>query len=133
MTSLSVLFLPLLSSLLSISCDKFLVNSSSQTAYDIAKFWGHRHISNLLVGTDDACLRVLPGSELQPQENYFSRETLERLSAKRTDQAWLEAKQRDEDSVYILFSKLSPMVSSSQDHAEAEVEEHRKCEVNKMV
>uniref|UniRef100_A0A3Q3IT02 NAD(+) diphosphatase n=1 Tax=Monopterus albus TaxID=43700 RepID=A0A3Q3IT02_MONAL len=95
-------------------CDKFSVNSSSQTAYDIAKFWGHQHVSNLLGRTDDGCLRVLPGSDPTQQENYFSRETLDRLSGKRTDQAWLEAKQSDPHTVYLLFSNLSPMVSSSQ-------------------
>lgn len=109
--------------LLSHGCDKFSVNSSSQTAYDIAKFWGHRHVSNLLGRTDDGCQRVLPGSEdLDQQENYFSRETLDRLSAKRTDKVWLEDKQSDPDTVYLLFSSLSPMVSSSQDNDNAGVD-----------
>ncbi|XP_023250766.1 peroxisomal NADH pyrophosphatase NUDT12 [Seriola lalandi dorsalis] len=101
--------------LVSHGCDKFSVNSSSQTAFDIAKFWGHRHISNLLGRTDDGCQRILPGSDLSQQENYFSRETLDRLSGKRTDKVWLEAKQSDPDTVYLLFSNLSPMVSSSQE------------------
>ncbi|KAF3851527.1 hypothetical protein F7725_013299 [Dissostichus mawsoni] len=79
---------PVVEALLSHGCDKFSVNSSSQTAYDIAKFWGHRHISNLLGHTDDRCQRVLPGDDLHQQENYFSRETLDRLSAKRTDKGW---------------------------------------------
>lgn len=90
------------------------MNSSSQTAFDIAKFWGHRHISNLLGRTDDGCRRVLPGSDPTPQENYFSRETLDRLSGKRTDKVWLEAKQSNAETVYLLFSNLSPMVSASQ-------------------
>lgn len=97
------------------------MNSSSQTAYDIAKFWGHRHISNLLNRTEDGCQRVLPGSDIRQQENYFSREMLDRLSGKRTDRVWLEAKQSDSDSVYLLFSNLSPMVSSSQDDDDAVV------------
>ncbi|XP_035496839.1 peroxisomal NADH pyrophosphatase NUDT12 [Scophthalmus maximus] len=101
--------------LLSNGCDKFSVNGSAQTAYDIAKFWGHKHVSNLLSRTDDGCQRVLPGCDLGQQENYFGRETLDRLSAKRTDKAWLEAKQSDADTVYLIFSKLSPMVTSPQD------------------
>ncbi|XP_026199744.1 peroxisomal NADH pyrophosphatase NUDT12 [Anabas testudineus] len=105
--------------LLAYGCDKFSVNSSSQTAYDIAKFWGHRHISNLLNRTDDGCQRVLPGSDIRQQENYFSREMLDRLSAKRTDKVWMEAKQIDSGSVYLLFSKLCPMVNSSQDNDDA--------------
>ncbi|XP_035514387.1 peroxisomal NADH pyrophosphatase NUDT12 [Morone saxatilis] len=108
--------------LLSHGCDKFSVNSSSQTAFDIAKFWGHRHISDLLGRTDDGCQRVLPGSDLNQHENYFSRETLDRLSGKRTDKVWLEAKQSDPDTVYLLFSNLSPMVSSSQEDDNAGAE-----------
>lgn len=111
----------LLSSLFLKSCDKLQVNNSSQTAYDIAKFWGHRHISKLLSWTDDGCQRVLPGSDLQQQENYFSREMLDRLSGKRTDEAWLEAKQSQSDTVYLLFSNLSPMVSGSWEDDKAEV------------
>nr|XP_046241782.1 peroxisomal NADH pyrophosphatase NUDT12 [Scatophagus argus]XP_046241783.1 peroxisomal NADH pyrophosphatase NUDT12 [Scatophagus argus]XP_046241784.1 peroxisomal NADH pyrophosphatase NUDT12 [Scatophagus argus] len=108
--------------LLSHGCDKFSVNSSSQTAYDIAKFWGHKHIANLLDRTSDSCQRVLPGSDLSQQENYFSREPLDRLSGKRTDKVWLEAKQSEPGTVYLLFSDLSPMVSSSQEDDSAEVE-----------
>ncbi|XP_060895006.1 peroxisomal NADH pyrophosphatase NUDT12 [Labrus mixtus] len=112
--------------LLSHGCDKFSVNSSSQTAYDISKFWGHRTVSNLLGRTDEGCQRVLPGSDLQQQENYFSREMLERLSVKRSEGAWLEAKQRDPDSVYLLFSNLNPMVCSS-DQDQSEGGESRLC------
>ncbi|XP_013870101.1 NAD-capped RNA hydrolase NUDT12 [Austrofundulus limnaeus] len=99
--------------LVSLGCDKFSVNASSQTAYDIAKFWGHRHIAGLLSRSEGR--RVLPGGEPHLQENYFSRETLDRLSARRTDEVWLEAKQKDPDTVYLLFSNLSPMVSASQE------------------
>ncbi|XP_041642609.1 peroxisomal NADH pyrophosphatase NUDT12 [Cheilinus undulatus] len=112
--------------LLSLGCDKFSVNSSSQTAYDISKFWGHRNISNLLGRTDDGCQRVLPDSDLHQQENFFSREMLDRLSAKRTDRVWLEAKQSAADTVYLLFSDLSPMVSSSK-NSDSEEGEARLC------
>ncbi|XP_010748811.2 NAD-capped RNA hydrolase NUDT12 [Larimichthys crocea] len=108
--------------LLSHGCDKFSVNSSSHTAFDIAKFWGHRHISDLLGRTDDRCQRVLPGSDLNQHENYFNRETLDRLAVKRTDKVWLEAKQNNPDTVYLLFSNLSPMVNSSQEDDNARVE-----------
>ncbi|KAK2838127.1 hypothetical protein Q5P01_015339 [Channa striata] len=104
--------------LLAHGCNKFSVNSSSQTAYDVAKFWGHRHISNLLSQTNEGCQRVLPGSDLRPQENYFSSEMLDRLSEKRTDKVWLEVKQSDPDTVYLLFSGLSPMVGGSQEDQE---------------
>lgn len=96
-------------------------NSSSQTALDIAKFWGHRHISNLLSRTDDSCQRVLQGSDLSQHENYFSREMLDRLSAKRTDGVWLEARQKAPNTIYLLFSNLNPMICSSKDDDGAEV------------
>ncbi|PWA24179.1 hypothetical protein CCH79_00016236 [Gambusia affinis] len=101
--------------LLLLGCDKFSVNSSSQTAYDIAKFWGHRHIAGLLGRAADGCGRILPAADLHPHENYFSRETLDRQSGKRTDKVWLEAKQSDSESVYLLFSNLSPMVRTQQE------------------
>lgn len=96
-------------------------NSSSQTALDIAKFWGHRHISNLLSRTDDSSQWVLPGSDLSQHENYFSREMLDRLSAKRTDEVWLKARQRAPDTIYLMFSNLNPMICSSQDGDKVEV------------
>lgn len=97
-------------------------NSSSQTAFDIAKFWGHRHISNLLSRTDDSSQRVLQGSDLNQHENYFSREMLDRLSAKRTDKVWLEARQKAPDTIYLLFSNLNPMICSSKDGDKVERE-----------
>ncbi|XP_054895677.1 peroxisomal NADH pyrophosphatase NUDT12 [Poeciliopsis prolifica] len=95
--------------LLLLGCDKFCVNSSSQTAYDIAKFWGHRHIAGLLGQAADRA------ADRATHENYFSRETLDRQSGKRTDRVWLEAKQRDSDTVYLLFSDLSPMIQTQQE------------------
>ncbi|KAM9392857.1 NAD-capped RNA hydrolase NUDT12 isoform 2-T2 [Pholidichthys leucotaenia] len=108
--------------LLEHGCDRFSVNTSSQTACDIAKFWGHRHIANLLAQRDSGCQRVLPGPNLSPQENYFSRTVLDRLSRKRTDKIWLEAKQSNPDTVYLLFSNLSPMVHNAEEEDVAEVE-----------
>ncbi|CAN9512640.1 unnamed protein product [Ophioblennius macclurei] len=86
--------------LLGRGCDSLWVNSSGQTAADISKFWGYAHVS-----------RLLAAEPARRTENFFSRETLERLSAKRTDRKWLEAKQVAADTVYVLFSKLRPMVS----------------------
>lgn len=97
------------------SCNKLSVNSSSQTAYDIARFWGHKHISNLLAKTDDGCNGVLPGSDRIQPELYFSREALDRQSGKRTEKVWLEAKQSDPNTIYLLFSNITPMVTSPQE------------------
>ncbi|KAL6114923.1 nudt12 [Pungitius sinensis] len=97
--------------LLSHGCDRLCVNASSQSALDVARFWGHRHVAALLAGAEG----VPPTSDLHPRENYFSRETLDRLSAKRTDKVWLEERRSHPDSVYLLFSNLSPMVSPAQE------------------
>ncbi|XP_068165978.1 NAD-capped RNA hydrolase NUDT12 isoform X2 [Antennarius striatus] len=48
------------------------------------------------------------------QENYFNREMLNRWSEKRMDSKWLEVQQSNPETVYILFSKLEPMVSTTQ-------------------
>uniref|UniRef100_A0A6Q2YEE7 NAD-capped RNA hydrolase NUDT12 n=1 Tax=Esox lucius TaxID=8010 RepID=A0A6Q2YEE7_ESOLU len=101
--------------LLSNGCDKFLVNKSAQTAYDIATFWGHRHIARLLASGQDKCQRILPSNEMVEHENYFSREVLNRMSEKRPDSKWLEAKQSSPDTVFILFFNLNPLVVSTSE------------------
>ncbi|XP_049619226.1 NAD-capped RNA hydrolase NUDT12 isoform X2 [Syngnathus scovelli] len=88
-------------------CDRSRVNSSGQTASDVAKFWGHQHVS-VLLGEEDG-----DGVGL---ENYFGAEPLDRLSAKRTDAAWLEDRKKHPGSVFLLFSDLSPMLHHDQQH-----------------
>ncbi|XP_019740223.1 NAD-capped RNA hydrolase NUDT12 [Hippocampus comes] len=83
--------------------DKSRVNSSGQSASDVAAFWGHEHVSAFLGDRDGAGV-----------ENYFGSEPLDRLSAKRSDAAWLEAKKKDPASVFLLFSDLSPMLHRDQ-------------------
>ncbi|CAG5917492.1 unnamed protein product [Menidia menidia] len=96
------------------SCDRLCVNGSAQTAYDVAKFWGHGHIAALLARSGAG--GGLPGGGLSggggAQENFFSREPLDRLSSRRADAVWMDATQSRLDSVYLLFSRLSPMVST---------------------
>uniref|UniRef100_A0AAZ3NX04 NAD-capped RNA hydrolase NUDT12 n=2 Tax=Oncorhynchus tshawytscha TaxID=74940 RepID=A0AAZ3NX04_ONCTS len=101
--------------LLSNGCDTFLVNKSAQTAYDIAKFWGHRHIARLLAKTENKCQRILPSDRMEEHENYFTREVFNRMSEKRSDSKWLEAKQSSPDTVFILFFNLNPLVSASEE------------------
>uniref|UniRef100_A0A3B3R0G5 NAD-capped RNA hydrolase NUDT12 n=1 Tax=Paramormyrops kingsleyae TaxID=1676925 RepID=A0A3B3R0G5_9TELE len=99
--------------LLSKGCDTSLVNKSGQTAYDIARFWGHKHVAGLLSNSkpgDDH--QFLDKVEAEAPENFFSRESLDRRCERRTDGKWLEAKRRSPDSVYILFFNLNPLVTS---------------------
>ncbi|XP_028851019.1 NAD-capped RNA hydrolase NUDT12 [Denticeps clupeoides] len=104
--------------LLSKGCDKSPVNKSGQTAYDVAKFWGHKHIANLLANDEAGSLeRVLPNAGPEEQESYFSREFLHRMSEKRTDSQWLAAKQSSPETVFLLFFNLNPLVTAPADEA----------------
>ncbi|NWX99870.1 NUD12 pyrophosphatase, partial [Nothoprocta ornata] len=92
-------------------CDRSIVNKSQQTALDIAKFWGYKHIANLLANVKGG-ERPLPlPNEVKEHENYFGTTLLDRRSDKRTDSSWLSKKQTHPSSVYILFSNLSPLVT----------------------
>ncbi|XP_063312806.1 NAD-capped RNA hydrolase NUDT12 [Pelobates fuscus] len=98
-------------SLLEKGCDKSLVNKSRQTALDIAKFWGHKHIVNLLSNSKGGPIpHVLVNAE-EEYENYFASTFLDRRSDKRTGADWLKAKQTQVSSVYIVFSNLNPLVT----------------------
>ncbi|XP_060787846.1 peroxisomal NADH pyrophosphatase NUDT12 isoform X2 [Neoarius graeffei] len=97
-------------------CNKFLVNKSGQTAYDIAKFWGHRHIAHFLASSGDITLHgILPSNKSTENETYFSREYLNRMSDKRTDLEWLSAKQSSPETVFIVFHNLDPFVTTEQE------------------
>uniref|UniRef100_A0AAV2MNK9 NAD(+) diphosphatase n=1 Tax=Knipowitschia caucasica TaxID=637954 RepID=A0AAV2MNK9_KNICA len=104
-------------------CDRSPQNRSSQTAFDVAKFWGHTHICRLLLSPDtarvpapaldsvlDRALVSGPVSEQSPHQTYFSAEPLDRLSVKRPDSDWIRTRQQDPGTVYLLFHKLSPMI-----------------------
>lgn len=104
--------------LLSHGCDKSRVNRSGQTAFDVAKFWGHAHICRLLLNTGpgpgldrdwDQDQRIWD-SQQSPHETFFSAEPLDRLSAKRPDRDWIKTKLKDPRTVFILLYKLNPMI-----------------------
>ncbi|XP_072537973.1 NAD-capped RNA hydrolase NUDT12 isoform X2 [Salminus brasiliensis] len=104
--------------LLAKGCSKDLMNGSGQTAYDIAKFWGHRHIASLLVSGGDSNLHeLLQSTGASGHENFFSREYLDRMSDKRTDSEWLSSKQASPKTVFILFHNLDPLVMSGPEEA----------------
>ncbi|KAJ8380955.1 hypothetical protein SKAU_G00017330 [Synaphobranchus kaupii] len=117
--------------LLSKGCDKSLVNKSGQTSYDIAKFWGHKHIAGLLANSKGGnSHHLLPGSSTEGHENYFSREFLNRMSEKRTNSQWLEAKQSSPASVYILFFNLNPLVTPGTDEMSESKMEFKLCRLH---
>ncbi|KAG8456329.1 hypothetical protein GDO86_002206 [Hymenochirus boettgeri] len=95
--------------LLEKGCDKTLVNKANQTALDVAKFWGHKHIVNLLTNTKGSKPHFFLNAK-EEHENYFSSTILDRKSDKRTDNNWLKSKQNQANTIYILFSNLNPLV-----------------------
>ncbi|KAM5193991.1 NAD-capped RNA hydrolase NUDT12 [Mantella aurantiaca] len=97
--------------LLEKGCDRTLVNKSRQTALDIAKFWGHKHIVDLLTHSKGGPKpHFLPNAK-EEHENYFSSTFLDRKSDKRPDSNWLKSKKTHSSSIYLIFSNLSPLVS----------------------
>ncbi|XP_061479513.1 NAD-capped RNA hydrolase NUDT12 isoform X4 [Rhineura floridana] len=98
--------------LLEKGCDKSITNSSNQTALDIAKFWGYKNIANLLANVKSGQEPFFLTSEVGEHEIYFCRTFLDRKSEKRIDTKWLNIKQKQPTTIYILFSNLSPLVTS---------------------
>ncbi|XP_028661148.1 peroxisomal NADH pyrophosphatase NUDT12 [Erpetoichthys calabaricus] len=105
--------------LLETGCDKSLANEAGQTALDIAKFWGHTHIVNLLAYSK-MCSPSSPSSTSEDLACYFSRTFLDKMSQKRTDSEWLKSKQLHPSTVYIVFSDLSPLVTPVADEHDPE-------------
>uniref|UniRef100_A0A670J281 NAD-capped RNA hydrolase NUDT12 n=2 Tax=Podarcis muralis TaxID=64176 RepID=A0A670J281_PODMU len=101
--------------LLEKGCDKSMTNASNQTALDIAKFWGYKNIANLLANVKSGLEPFFLTSEIGEREIYFCRTLLDRKSEKRTDAKWLNIKQKQPTTVYILFSNLSPLVASDDE------------------
>lgn len=89
------------------------MNKSGETAYDIAKFWGHRHIARFLASSGDVTLPgIQPRNKSTDNATYFSKEYLNRMSEKRTDSEWLSAKQSSPETVFIVFHNLDPFVTT---------------------
>nr|XP_021143752.1 peroxisomal NADH pyrophosphatase NUDT12 isoform X2 [Columba livia] len=101
--------------LLEEGCDRSLINKSRQTALDIAKFWGYKHIANLLANVKGGQRPNFLSNEVKEYENYFGLTLLDRRTEKRTDSKWLSKKQSHPTTVYILFSNLSPLVTSGRE------------------
>ncbi|XP_066471820.1 NAD-capped RNA hydrolase NUDT12 [Tiliqua scincoides] len=98
--------------LLERGCDRSVTNRSNQTALDIATFWGYKSIANLLANVKGGLEPLLQSSEIREHENYFCRTFLDRKSEKRVDSKWLDMKQKDPTTVYVLFTNLSPLATS---------------------
>ncbi|XP_009701718.1 PREDICTED: peroxisomal NADH pyrophosphatase NUDT12 isoform X2 [Cariama cristata] len=108
-------------------CDRSIVNKSRQTALDIAKFWGYKHIANLLANVKGGQRPNFLPNEVKEYENYFGLTLLDRRSDKRTDSKWLSKKQSHPTTVYVLFSNLSPLVTLGEGIGSSHQPEVRLC------
>ncbi|XP_045856828.1 NAD-capped RNA hydrolase NUDT12 isoform X3 [Meles meles] len=116
--------------LLEKGCDRSIVNKSRQTALDIAKFWGYKHIANLLANAKGGMKPWFLTNEVEDCENYFSRTLLDRKSEKRNNSDWLLAKESHPATVYILFSDLNPLVTLGGNKESFQQPEVRLCQLN---
>ncbi|XP_021554752.1 NAD-capped RNA hydrolase NUDT12 isoform X2 [Neomonachus schauinslandi] len=116
--------------LLEKGCDRSIVNKSRQTALDIAKFWGYKHITNLLANAKGGMKPWFLTNEVEECENYFSRTLLDRKSEKRSNSDWLLAKESHPATVYILFSDLNPLVTLGGNKESFQQPEVRLCQLN---
>ncbi|NXK44953.1 NUD12 pyrophosphatase, partial [Chauna torquata] len=116
--------------LLEKGCDRSIVNKSRQTALDIAKFWGYKHIANLLANVKGGQKPNCLPAELKEYENYFGMTLLDRRTDKRMDAKWLGKKQSHPTTVYILFSSLSPLVTLGGEAERSQQPEVKLCRLH---
>ncbi|NXL87254.1 NUD12 pyrophosphatase, partial [Alectura lathami] len=116
--------------LLEEGCDRSIMNKSQQTALDIAKFWGYKHIANLLANVKGGQKPDFLPTEVKEYGNYFGVTLLDRRSDKRTDSKWLSKKQSHPTTVYIVFSNLSPLVTFSEGTKKSQQPEIKLCRLS---
>lgn len=80
-----------------------VINSTGQTALDIALFWNHPEIIQQLT---EQVKDTNPDKNLS---NYFSMNLLNRCSEKRKDKTWLRNKMLAANSRFILFHNLGAL------------------------
>lgn len=98
----------------SFSADTLVTNSVGQTASDIAEFWQHRQVAEIISKTNEGQASAATGLPVTVRKtNYFCDSPLDRMSQRRTDDEWLDALKTDPKTVYIVLTQLSPIVKSS--------------------
>ncbi|ESO89644.1 hypothetical protein LOTGIDRAFT_125016 [Lottia gigantea] len=89
-------------------CDVNILNSSGQTALDIAKFWNHQDVVDFLTGKS----RLPEDSQLY---NFYSRNPLYRAADKRKDSDWLDSTLKLETTNIIVFRDLNVFIVPSEE------------------
>ncbi|KAK6179516.1 hypothetical protein SNE40_011851 [Patella caerulea] len=90
--------------LLAEGTDVNIMNSSGQTALDVATFWNNQEIVDLLTGKSRL-------EERQQFYNFFSQNPLYRASEKRNDKAWLQNVLKLSTTNFVIFSELNAFVT----------------------
>ncbi|KAL5004218.1 hypothetical protein ScPMuIL_017674 [Solemya velum] len=86
--------------LLEKGCNTDIINSTGQTALDIAMFWNQKDAANIL------SQHYKTGNPDQQVRNYFSLNHLRRCAEKRKDLEWQKSVFSQDSTKYILFSEL---------------------------
>ena len=94
-----------------------MINSSGQTALDIANFWGHSEIVSLLSGDDKAELKSTSMPN-QAMVHFFSHSFLDRSAHRRKDSTWLATAMQAKTSLFVLFSNQNPYLIQQPDYTE---------------
>lgn len=89
--------------MLCFSVDVNIMNSTGQTALDIALFWNHSDVAKQLRAE---AKEINPDNNLR---NYFSLNLLNRCSDKRKDKTWLRNKVLAENTHFVLFHNLGAL------------------------
>ena len=110
--------------LCSCRCDISCLNSSGQSALDIAKFWGNSEIVDLL--TKSADMQTHSAEEVDGKKtnvpnvgmtHFFNQKFLNRSAHLRKDEVWLDAELRRDTTVIVLFTDCNPYVVPQPDHS----------------
>nr|XP_054756309.1 NAD-capped RNA hydrolase NUDT12-like [Lytechinus pictus] len=96
--------------LLQNGCDPFLPNKSGQNSLDIAEFWDHTEVINLL--RNDPQIKEVANKDLV---NFFGLNPLDRQSHQRTNKQWIRDAMQAPTTTYILYRYLNPYIIPSED------------------
>ena len=80
-----------------------ILNSSGQSALDIASFWDHEPARQLLMERTESARDL-------PSYPYFSRNPLYRAAHKRSDKTWISSTIEKPSTKFVIFSHLKPFL-----------------------
>ncbi|XP_013379488.1 peroxisomal NADH pyrophosphatase NUDT12 [Lingula anatina] len=97
----------ILKKLLERGSDPSIMNSTGQTALDIASFWNHQDAAKVL--------KEKPETAKSSEQviNYFGHHILDRAADKRKNPQWISQAMKKSDSKYIIISELRPLTLTS--------------------